>query len=106
VWAGRLNEPRYAKLPEIMVRGRIGRRAPRRASRLPDPDRAVATLGSVCVQKAKKKPIQTETPASLGVDVAPRLTYTQVVDPPVRKAGVKVADVDDLLKKLKTAGAV
>jgi len=57
-------------------------------------------------QKAKKKPIQTETPQSLGVDIAPRLTYTQVVEPPVRKAGVKVADVDDLIAKLKGAGAL
>ena len=47
-----------------------------------------------------------ETPESLGVDVKPRLTYTQVVEPPVRKAGVKVADVDELLKKLKAAGAL
>ena len=57
-------------------------------------------------QKAKKKQIQAETPETLGVDVKPRLTYTQVVEPPVRKSGVKVADVDDLVKKLKSAGAL
>jgi len=70
----RLNEPRYASLPNIM--------------------------------KAKKKPLDTVTPADLGVDVTPRLTTLKVVEPPKRKAGVKVADVATLVDKLKTEARV
>ncbi len=70
----RLNEPRYASLPNIM--------------------------------KAKKKPIDTVTPDSLGVDVAPRLTTLKVAEPAKRKAGVKVADVAALLDKLKNEARV
>ena len=70
----RLNEPRYASLPNIM--------------------------------KAKKKPIDTVTPDSLGVDVAPRLTTLTVAEPPKRKAGVKVADVAALVDKLKNEARV
>ncbi|MBP2229263.1 electron transfer flavoprotein beta subunit [Azospirillum agricola] len=70
----RLNEPRYASLPNIM--------------------------------KAKKKPLETVTPDSLGVDVAPRLTTLTVVEPARRKAGVKVADVATLVDKLKTEARV
>ncbi|MCG5239689.1 electron transfer flavoprotein subunit beta/FixA family protein [Azospirillum doebereinerae] len=70
----RLNEPRYASLPNIM--------------------------------KAKKKPLETITPDSLGVDVAPRLTTLKVVEPAKRKAGVKVADVAALVDKLKTEARV
>ncbi|MBB3266709.1 electron transfer flavoprotein beta subunit [Azospirillum sp. OGB3] len=65
----RLNEPRYASLPNIM--------------------------------KAKKKPIETLAPDTLGVDVAPRLTTLKVAEPAKRKAGVKVADVAALVDKLK-----
>ena len=68
----RLNEPRYASLPNIM--------------------------------KAKKKPLDTKTPGDYGVDTAPRLTITKVAEPPVRQAGVKVADVDELVAKLKSMG--
>ena len=68
----RLNEPRYASLPNIM--------------------------------KAKSKPLVTKTPADLGVDVAPRLKTLKVAEPPVRAAGVKVADVDALVAKLKELG--
>jgi electron transfer flavoprotein beta subunit len=68
----RLNEPRYASLPNIM--------------------------------KAKSKPLATKTPADLGVDVAPRLKTLKVAEPPVRAAGVKVADVDALVAKLKELG--
>jgi len=68
----RLNEPRYASLPNIM--------------------------------KAKKKPLDVKTPADYGVDVTPRLTTTNVSEPPVRQAGVKVADVDELVAKLKAMG--
>jgi electron transfer flavoprotein beta subunit len=68
----RLNEPRYASLPNIM--------------------------------KAKKKPLETKTPADYGVDIAPRLKTLNVSEPPVRQAGVKVADVDELVAKLKALG--
>jgi electron transfer flavoprotein beta subunit len=70
----RLNEPRYAKLPNIM--------------------------------KAKKKPLDTLTPADLGVDVTPRLKYLEVGEPPPRKPGVKVADVTELLDKLRNEAKV
>lgn len=65
----RLNEPRYASLPNIM--------------------------------KAKKKPLDTKTPDAYGVDIAPRLTTTNVSEPPARQAGIKVADVDELVAKIK-----
>lgn len=68
----RLNEPRYASLPNIM--------------------------------KAKQKPLETKSPADYGVDITPRLTTTNVSEPPVRQAGVKVADVDELVAKLKALG--
>ncbi|GAA0652908.1 electron transfer flavoprotein subunit beta/FixA family protein [Sphingomonas ursincola] len=68
----RLNEPRYASLPNIM--------------------------------KAKKKPLDTKTPGDYGVDIAPRLTTLKVTEPPVRSAGIKVADVDALVGKLKEMG--
>jgi len=68
----RLNEPRYASLPNIM--------------------------------KAKSKPMAQKTPADYGVDVAPRLTTLKVVEPAKRTAGVKVADVDALVEKLKAMG--
>ena len=68
----RLNEPRYASLPNIM--------------------------------KAKSKPLATKTAADLGVDVTPRLTTVSVAEPAKRQAGVKVADVDALVDKLKSMG--
>ena len=68
----RLNEPRYASLPNIM--------------------------------KAKSKPLAQKTPADYGVDVTPRLKTLKVVEPPVRSAGIKVADVDALVAKLKEMG--
>ena len=68
----RLNEPRYASLPNIM--------------------------------KAKSKPLATKAPADYGVDTAPRLKTLKVVEPPVRQAGIKVADVDALVAKLKELG--
>ena len=70
----RLNEPRYASLPNIM--------------------------------KAKKKPIDEKTPADVGVDIAPRLEILKTVDPPGRKAGVKVASVAELVAKLKNEAGV
>ncbi len=68
----RLNEPRYASLPNIM--------------------------------KAKKKPLDEKTPADYGVDITPRLKTLKVTEPPVRQAGIKVADVDALVGKLKELG--
>ena len=68
----RLNEPRYASLPNIM--------------------------------KAKSKPLAQKTPADYGVDVAPRLATLKVTEPPKREAGIKVADVDELVGKLKALG--
>ncbi|MDP2869375.1 MAG: electron transfer flavoprotein subunit beta/FixA family protein [Methyloversatilis sp.] len=70
----RLNEPRYASLPNIM--------------------------------KAKKKPLDTLTPDELGVDVTPRLTTLRVAEPPKRQAGVKVADVAELVAKLRNEAKV
>jgi len=70
----RLNEPRYASLPNIM--------------------------------KARKKTIDTIKPADLGVDPTPRLTTLSVAEPPVRKAGVKVADVAALIDKLRNEAKV
>ena len=65
----RLNEPRYATLPNIM--------------------------------KAKKKPLDVVKPDALGVDVSPRLATLKVVEPPKRKGGGKVADVKELVAKLR-----
>jgi electron transfer flavoprotein beta subunit len=70
----RLNEPRYASLPNIM--------------------------------KAKKKPIDEKTPADFGVDMTPRLTVLKTAEPAGRKAGVKVADVAELVSKLKSEAGV
>ncbi len=70
----RLNEPRYATLPNIM--------------------------------KAKKKTLDVTNPATLGVDVAPRLKTLKVAEPAKRSAGVKVADVADLVAKLKNEAKV
>ena len=70
----RLNEPRYATLPNIM--------------------------------KAKRKPIEEISPADLGADLTPRLQILKVEEPPARKAGVKVADVAELLDKLKNEAKV
>ncbi|MES2442705.1 MAG: electron transfer flavoprotein subunit beta/FixA family protein [Pseudomonadota bacterium] len=68
----RLNEPRYATLPNIM--------------------------------KAKSKPIAKKTVEDYGVDVTPRLKTLKVVEPAKRTAGIKVADVDALVEKLKALG--
>ena len=70
----RLNEPRYASLPNIM--------------------------------KAKKKPIEEIAASDLGVDVSPRLEQIKVEEPPKRKAGIKVANVAELVQKLKNEAKV
>ena len=58
------------------------------------------------IMKAKKKQLDTLTPADLGVDVNPRLTLLKVSEPPVRRAGIKVPDVATLVSKLKTEAKV
>jgi len=70
----RLNEPRYASLPNIM--------------------------------KAKKKPLDSLTVDDLGVDITPRLTIVKVEEPAGREAGIKVADVKELVEKLKNEAKV
>ena len=70
----RLNEPRYASLPNIM--------------------------------KAKKKTIDTMSPADIGLDTTPRLNVLKVVEPAKRKEGVKVADVAELVSKLRNEAKV
>ena len=70
----RLNEPRYASLPNIM--------------------------------KAKKKPLDETSPEELGVDVALRVELLGVELPAERSAGIKVANVDELLDKLKNEAKV
>jgi electron transfer flavoprotein beta subunit len=58
------------------------------------------------IMKAKKKPLETVKPGDLGVDVAPRLKTLKVTEPPGRKAGIKVPDVDALVDKLKNESKV
>jgi len=70
----RLNEPRYASLPNIM--------------------------------KAKKKPIEEINVSDLGIDTTPRVEQLKVEEPPKRKAGIKVANVAELVQKLKNEAKV
>lgn len=70
----RLNEPRYATLPNIM--------------------------------KAKKKPLETLKPEDLGIDVTPRISTLKVTEPPKRSVGERVADVAQLVDKLKNEAKV
>jgi electron transfer flavoprotein beta subunit len=70
----RLNEPRYASLPNIM--------------------------------KAKKKPLETLAPETLGVEVEPRLITVKVREPPQRKGGEIVVDAAQLVQKLRNEAKV
>jgi electron transfer flavoprotein beta subunit len=70
----RLNEPRYASLPNIM--------------------------------KAKRKPLDEKTPSDYGIDISPRLEIISTTEPAARAAGVKVADVSELVTKLKDEAGV
>ena len=70
----RLNEPRYATLPNIM--------------------------------KAKKKPLDVIVAAELGVDITPRLRHARHAEPAARKGGIKVADVAELVNKLRNEAKV
>ena len=58
------------------------------------------------IMKAKKKPLDTVTPADLGVDVSARLKTLKVSEPPQRGAGIKVPDVATLVEKLKNVAKV
>jgi len=58
------------------------------------------------IMKAKKKPLEVIKPDALGVDIAPRLTTLKMQEPAKRGAGVKVADVQELLAKLKNEAKV
>ncbi|MCU7942550.1 MAG: electron transfer flavoprotein subunit beta/FixA family protein [Candidatus Thiodiazotropha sp. (ex Cardiolucina cf. quadrata)] len=58
------------------------------------------------IMKAKKKPLEVKSPEDLGVDITPRLSTLKVEEPPVRAAGVKVADVAELVEKLKNEAKV
>jgi electron transfer flavoprotein beta subunit len=58
------------------------------------------------IMKAKKKPLETLKPEALGVDVKPRLATLKVIEPPKRKAGVKVPDAKTLVDKLRNEAKV
>jgi electron transfer flavoprotein beta subunit len=58
------------------------------------------------IMKAKKKPLEIRKAAEFSVDIAPRLKIVKTVEPPGRKAGVKVANAAELVAKLKEAGAL
>ncbi len=58
------------------------------------------------IMAAKKKPLEKTTPADLGVDISPRLSVQKVAEPKTRSAGVKVADVTELVAKLKNEAKV
>ncbi|MEL0587386.1 MAG: electron transfer flavoprotein subunit beta/FixA family protein [Candidatus Thiodiazotropha sp. (ex. Lucinoma kazani)] len=58
------------------------------------------------IMKAKKKPLEVKRPGDLGVDITPRLNTLKVEEPPVRAAGIKVADVAELVEKLKSEAKV
>jgi len=58
------------------------------------------------IMKAKKKPLDVMTPDDLGVDVTPSIEVLNVAEPPVRSAGVMVADVQELVDKLRNEAKV
>ena len=58
------------------------------------------------IMKAKKKPLDVKKPDEFGVDIAPRLKVLKTAEPPARKGGVKVADVAELVHRLKTEAGV
>jgi electron transfer flavoprotein beta subunit len=70
----RLNEPRFVKLPNLMM--------------------------------ARKKPIETLPAADLGAEIKPRLTLVKVTEPPPRKTGIIVADIEELLTKLRSVEGI
>ena len=58
------------------------------------------------IMKAKKKPLEVLKPEALGVDITPRLKTLKVEEPAKRSAGMKVADVKELIAKLKNEARV
>ncbi|MCY4155007.1 MAG: electron transfer flavoprotein subunit beta/FixA family protein [Gammaproteobacteria bacterium] len=58
------------------------------------------------IMKAKKKPLDVITPGELGIDVTPSIEVLKVTDPPARAAGVRVADVPELVDKLHNEAKV
>ena len=58
------------------------------------------------IMKAKKKPLDVVTPDGLGVDVTPSIEVLNVAEPPVRSAGVMVADVQELVDRLRNEAKV
>jgi electron transfer flavoprotein beta subunit len=56
--------------------------------------------------KAKKKPLDTLSAVDLGIDTTPRIQQIKVEEPPKRKAGIKVANVAELVNKLKNEAKV
>ncbi len=58
------------------------------------------------IMKAKKKPLDTKTPADFGVEMASKLETIKVVPPSERTAGIKVGSVDELIDKLKNEAKV
>ena len=58
------------------------------------------------IMKAKKKPLEVIDAGALGIDIAPRTSTLRVEEPAARKAGIKVADVADLVKRLKEEAKV
>jgi len=58
------------------------------------------------IMKAKKKPLETLTPKDLSVDVRARLQTLRTVEPPQRKAGIRVPDVATLVQKLRNEAKV
>jgi electron transfer flavoprotein beta subunit len=58
------------------------------------------------IMKAKKKPLSEIEAGSLGVDLAPRNRVLKTSEPPVRKAGVKLASAADLVARLRNEAGV
>ena len=58
------------------------------------------------IMKAKKKPMDLKSAEDYGVDITPRLTVLTTAEPAVRKAGIKVASVAELIAKLKNDAGV
>jgi len=58
------------------------------------------------IMKAKKKTLEALKPDALGVDISPRLATLKVVEPPKRKAGVKVPDAKTLVDRLRNEAKV
>jgi electron transfer flavoprotein beta subunit len=58
------------------------------------------------IMKAKKKPLDVQTPDALGVDPVSRLQTLRVEEPAARAPGIKVADVAALVDKLKNEAKV